>query len=313
MFRSFYLHFLTDMVCYIHRNSQKSGYLMKKIFVICIVLCLLCILVGCNEPEYAQILATTKPVHQFTKILCQDTPLTIDLLISENVSCLHDYSLQVKQMQKLENAELIVINGAGFEDFLTDAMPDGKTVIDCSKSIDLYCPTTQHDDGHHHEGDPHIWLSIPNAKSMVKTIYAELCVAYPQHKETFTTNLQTINCRLSALEAEADLATLKTRKIITFHDGFTYLANSFNLEIVKAIEEESGSEASAKELIEIINAVKFYNLPAIFTEVSGNSSSASTIQRETGVKVFELDMGLSERNYFEAMTHNITTLKEALE
>ena len=70
---------------------------MKK-FLLLVVLTLLLGLAGCAAPtETPQILATTKPVYDLTRHLCADTDLSVGLLISENVSCLHDYSLSVER------------------------------------------------------------------------------------------------------------------------------------------------------------------------------------------------------------------------
>ena len=109
------------------------------------------------------------------------------------------------------------------------------------------------------------------------------------------------------------LANLSCREIITFHDGFSYLAQAFDLTILEAIEEESGSEASARELIHMIEEVNHHRLPAIFTEKSGSVSAAGIIARETGAKEFILDMAMAGDSYFDAMYHNIETLKEALQ
>lgn len=287
---------------------------MKKITAYFILICLIALLTGCRQNDHTQILATTKPIHQFTASLCEGTPLEVELLVSENVSCLHDYTLQVSQMRKLESAELIVINGAGFEAFLSDALPANANIIDSSADIELHCGSHTHHEDHSHENDPHIWLNIENAKKMSETICLELCQAYPQYTDIFTDNLETLYAKFSNLESKAkSLNNLSCRELITFHDGFSYLAESLDLHIIKSIEEESGSEASAQELIEIIYDIKSHSLPAIFTEVNSGSSAATIIQAETGVGVYELDMALSERNYFEAMEHNIQTLKEALE
>lgn len=297
-----------------HIKHKKREIKMKKIVLYLILISLLLLLVGCSQSKPAQIIATTKPVYQFTAMLCEGTPLKVDLLITENVSCLHDYSLQVSQMRKLEAAELIVINGAGFEDFLSDAMPDTKNIIDCSANVDLHCSPKDHHDDHNHENDPHIWLNIRNAKIMAETICAELYQKYPNYSDVFRNNLEKLNTKFASLDSMAQaLNSLSCRELITFHDGFTYLAESFDLHIIRAIEEESGAEASVQELISIIRDVDKYNLPAIFTEVSGSSAAADVIHAETGVNVYELDMSLSERDYFEAMEHNIKTLKEALE
>ena len=287
---------------------------MRKRFFALFATALL-LLCGCNaDRPNVNIAATTLPVYEFTEMLCQGTGLSVTRLVTENVSCLHDYTLQVSQMRKLESAELIVINGAGFEAFLSDALPANANIIDSSADIELHCGGHDHHDDHSHENDPHIWLNIENAKKMSETICLELCQAYPQYTDIFTDNLETLYAKFSNLEIEAkSLNNLSCRELITFHDGFFYLAESLDLHIIRSIEEESGSEASAQELIEIIYDIKSHKLPAIFTEVNSSSSAATIIQAETGIAVYELDMALSERDYFEAMEHNIQTLKEALE
>lgn len=287
---------------------------MKKIAVYICLFLMIPVLAGCGHKEDTQILATTKPIFQFTSILCKDTPLQVELLISENVSCLHHYTLQVSQMQKIESAEIIFLNGAGFEDFMMDVFLSNGAIVDCSEQIALHCSDHDHHDGHNHTEDPHIWLSIDNAEVMTDNIFYALCNTYPQYQATFERNLLTLKEKFASLLSQANsLKELQCRELITFHDGFAYLAESFDLHILRAIEEESGSEASAKELIEIINEINSHDLPAIFTEVSSTTSAADIIQAETGVKVFQLDMALSERDYFDAMEYNIKTLKEALE
>ena len=108
------------------------------------------------------------------------------------------------------------------------------------------------------------------------------------------------------------LADLQCRDLITFHDGFSYFAEAFDLSILEAVEEESGSETSARELIDLIEDIREHTLPAVFTEVSGSTSAAGVIARETGCSVYALDMAMSGDSYFEAMYHNIDTIKEAL-
>jgi ABC-type Zn uptake system ZnuABC Zn-binding protein ZnuA len=81
---------------------------------------------------------------------------------------------------------------------------------------------------------------------------------------------------------------------------------------LKDIEEESGSEASARELKEMIGLVEANRLPAIFTEVSGSVSAADVIEAETGVNIYSLDMAMAGNDYFDAMYHNIDTVREAM-
>lgn len=291
---------------------------MKKI---CILLLLCLILSGCTpKAEPADIAATTLPVFEFTKDLCQGTDLTVGRLVTESVSCLHDYSLNVNQVRQAESAELIVVSGAGLEEFMADIL-EGKTAIDASQGIALlegdahdHSDTHDHEEGHSHEHDPHIWLSPDNAKKMAENICSGLSAQYPQWQHLFALNLDSLCARLEGLEqyGQETLSQLSCRELITFHDGFAYFARAFDLDILAAVEEESGSEASAKELIELITLTRAHSLPSIFIEQNGSASAAGILSRETGAKEYVLDMAMAGDSYFEAMYHNIDTVKEAL-
>lgn len=282
------------------------------------------LLCGCSAPrQYDPIAATTLPVYEFTSRLCQGTGLTVTRLVTESISCLHDYSLNVAQVRASEAAEVITVNGAGLESFMDDIL-ENKNTIDASAGIQIieYEDSRGHEsvsethghEGHHHEQDSHIWLSPRNAMVMAQNICSGLCAQYPEFSDIFRSNLTGLLEDLQALQSygETQLANLTCRDMITFHDGFAYFAESFDLHIVKAVEEESGAEASAAELKELIGIVRDYDLPAIFIETNGSTSAAGTIARETGASVYTLDMAMSGDSYFNAMYHNIDTIKEAM-
>ncbi len=270
---------------------------------------------GCAPAETAQICATTLPVYQFTTRLCQGTGITVTRLVSESVSCLHDYSLSVPQVKAAEAAELVVTSGAGLEEFMEDILAQAN-VIDSSQGVKLLCGGHAHEahEGHHHEYDAHIWLDPRNAKIMATNICNGLKQQFPVHADTFSENLAALHRELDELYAygQAQLADLSCRELITFHDGFAYLAQAFDLTILEAIEEESGSEASAQELIHLIELVREHQLPALFTEINGSASAAQIVAAETGITSAALDMAMGGDDYFEAVYHNIDTIKEAL-
>ena len=290
---------------------------------ICLILLLVCLLLsGCQTADTpAMVVATTLPVYDFTVALCQNTDITVERLINESVSCLHDYSLSVSQVKAVESAEIIVCSGAGLEDFLRDLL-ENSVKVDASAGISLLCTSHSHDhDDHAHhahedtqEVDAHIWLSPANASCMAKNIAAGLIDHYPQHEQQIQNNLTALLQNLDVLQqyGQQTLSELRSRDLITFHDGFSYFADSFDLHILEAVEEESGSEASAKELIHLITLVQDHKLPAIFTETHGSVSAANVISRETGANIYALDMCMGDTGYFEAMYRNIDTIKEAL-
>ena len=294
---------------------------MKKRLLSAIIILTLLILIGCSQQPPAQIVATTGPVYQFTQALCEGTDLTVSQLITDEVSCLHDYTLRVDQMRSAESAETVILSGAGLEEFMADILGNIETVIDCSAGIKVMSYGEAHDlahehsHDHHHEHDPHIWLSPANAKIMAQNICDGLGRRYSAYSSIFQSNLQALLQKLDALQTygEETLTNLSNRELITFHDGFAYFAHSFDLHILEAVEEESGSEASAKELKHLIGLVRDHQLAAIFTERNGSESAANVIARETGIPAFQLDMAMSSKDYFKSMYDNINTIKEALE
>jgi len=295
---------------------------MKRLYLLLLLAGIL--LCGCSAPaEPAQIAATTLPVYEFTSRICEGTSLSVTRLVTEEVSCLHDYSLNVSQVKAAEAAESIVISGAGLEEFLEDILTEND-IIDASAGITLITPEEHHHhheeeaehshEGHHHTQDPHIWLSPVHAKTMAENICIGLSERYPKYQEAFQRNLSALLEELETLHHYGleQLGELSCRDLITFHDGFTYFADCYDLHILEAVEEESGSEASAKELIHLIEEVEHHSLPAIFTERSGSVSAAGIISRETGCKQYALDMAMAGDSYFDAMYHNIDTIKEAM-
>ena len=272
---------------------------------------------GDTEEGTLHILCTTYPVYLFTTAVTEGVEgVEVSRLIDQQISCLHDYTLTVNDMKAIEAADMIVLNGAGLEDFMSDALAasDAPT-IDCSEGVALL-PALGHE-GHDHDAayDPHIWMDPERAAQMVANIGTGLAALDPDHQDTYSQNAQAaLDALDSGLEGTEALADLP---LITFHDGFQYFSQATGLDLLKAIEEEEGSEASAAEILEIVELVRSRDIPAIFTEKNGSDATAQAIARETGCAVYQLDMimsgdGSGIQPYIDAMDRNIDTLLEAL-
>ena len=215
--------------------------------------------------EEGGIAATTAPVAQFARAVTEGTGLTVEQVVNDSVSCLHDYALSVRQMELVEKSRVVLISGAGLEETLEDALASAETILDCAEGIVLKdMDGHDHDHGHdheghdhHHEDDPHIWLDPLRAVQMAENICVGLTELYPEHEVRFRANTEKLVLRLQELDAygRTALSDLSCREIITFHDGFGYLADAYGLEIAAAMEEESGSEASAKTLTQLVHLV----------------------------------------------------------
>ena len=280
-----------------------------------------------EEDEPLRILATTYPVYLFTTAVTDVVEgVEVTRLIKEEISCLHDYTLTVNDMKAIEAADVIVMNGVGLEDFMEDALASSDApVIDCSEGVELLAALGHEGHDHDTEYDPHIWMDPERAGRMIENIGAGLSQADPDRAETYAAQaaeaafqLQNwYSVKLDIIASDQPDLQLPHRALVTFHDGFQYFADAFQLDLLKAIEEEEGAEASAAEIKEIVGLIGEYDLPVIFTEKNGSDATAQAIARETGVAVAQLDMvmsgdGTGLEAYSAAMDENIKTIINAL-
>lgn len=298
------------------------------------------------EKEGLRVLAATYPVYLFTTAVTGDTEgVEVELLVNAQTSCLHDYTLTVDNMKAIEQADVIVMNGAGLEDFLSAALSASEAaVIDCSEAVELlYIPEYEGHEGHgRKEYDPHYWMDPNRACQAVETVAEALAALDEGHAQDYRANAQ---AALESMDpdglgsAARYLCTLATGQpslselvshpgFITFHDGFQYFAQAFGLELLKAIEEEEGASASAAEIEEIVKLIDQHDLPAIFVEKNGSWATAETIAGEVTDRfnitftIAQLDLfmsgtALAERHgmdaYTDLMVRNIQTVARALQ
>ena len=279
---------------------------MKRPILLTLLAALLLSLPGCGagaeEGPRLTVVCTTYPIYLFASSITQGVEgVAVERLAT---SCLHDYTLSMADMKKLERADVIALNGAGLEEFLEDALQTSAAqVTDCSVGVDFLENLSHHHDGDGEDGhdhghwDPHYWMDPANARIMAGNVLAGLRAADPDHTEEYTANARRADGVLLSCETSLQNLMMEFRPrmgerpgLITFHDGFQYFAEAYGLTLLASIEEEAGSEASAHEIVEITELVKEHGIPAIFTEVNGSDATARAISRETGCRVAQLTM-----------------------
>ena len=303
---------------------------MKKRFLI-LSLAAALLLTACGQAapkeDKLTIVATTYPVYLFASAVTKGVEgIEVLRLDTGSTSCLHDYNLTVNDMKKIEKAEVIAINGAGLEEFMEDALHTSDAlVIDCSEGVHLLENESHHHDEHDHSHDghdhghfdPHYWMDAENALVMAENIAeamveldADNAKVYQENGEEARQALQVLDDLLETYREGLDVPGL-----ITFHDGFRYFCHAYDLELLESIEEEAGSEASAKEIVEITHLVKEHDIPVIFTEVNGSDATAKAIVRETGCAIAQLSMVMDGPdddlgNYVRAMLKNMLSITD---
>ena len=291
------------------------------------------LLVGCqsgephlktNNEETLNIITSFYPMYIATANIIDGVEnVDLECLASPEVGCLHDYQLTVKDMMKMENADVFIINGGGMESFLDKAIsvyPEMK-IINASELILGEVNTEEHEHNHEHlheSTNPHIWVSIDLHIHQIEEITRELVKIDDKNKEQYEKNAEEYIAKLVKLSEEMhkELDSLSNKDVITFHEAFHYFAEEFGLNVMAVIEREPGTSPSARDVANIIDTVREYDVSAIFVEPQYSKTAANTISNETGVKVYELDpatSGVFEKDaYIKIMKKNLEILKEAL-
>lgn len=276
------------------------------------------------EDAGVHILCTTYPLYLFTTAVTEGAEgVEVTLLVNSQTSCLHDYTLTVADMKAIEGADVIVMNGVGLEEFMSNPLAQSNAaVIDCSEDMDLL-PALEHE-GHDHHGhngyeeefDPHYWMDPHRAGQMMEHIAGGLAALEPDSAEAYRANASNALTALSQVDPWYRDAVFPPYPLITFHDGFQYFAAAEGFELLRAIEEEDGSTVSAAEIKELAALIENEDIPAIFVERNGSRSAAEVLSRETGCAVYELDMLMSGESrgiqpYLDAMDANLKSVLTA--
>lgn len=299
---------------------------MKKMILTAVLAALLA-LSGCApaaEAPRLTVVCTTYPIYLFASSIAEGVDgVSVERLDTGSASCLHDYTLSMGDMKKLERADVIALNGAGLEEFLDDALAaSGAAIIDCSEGVELLESLSHNhgekvaDERDHGHWDPHYWMDPSRAAAMARNLEAGLSEADPDHRWDYQAGCTPVLEMLDRCRTNMDVfdgVRSRIPGLITFHDGFQYFAEGCGLPLLASIEEEAGSEASAREIVEIAQLVKEYNIPVIFTEVNGSDATANAISRETGCQAVRLTMLMDgpesgPEAYDTGITENISAI-----
>lgn len=319
---------------------------MKDILKIASLLLLLVGISACGKQEAEkedgklEIVTSFYPMYDFTKNVAKDKA-NVSMLIDGGVES-HDYEPSAKDMAKIQNADVFVYNSNEMETWVETVLENIDTskvkVIEASKGIELLKGSESHDGedhdehadeeeheghnhdhGHSHAFDPHVWLDPLLVKKEVRTISDSLIEIDSKNKDYYEKNTTEYLSKLDKLNDDyvAAFEGAKSRKFVTQHTAFSYLANQYGLEQVAISGLSPDQEPTPKELKGIQDLVKKENINVIYTESSASEKIAKTIADVTGAELAVLNPmeSVSKKDrengadYLSIMAENLEALK----
>jgi len=268
------------------------------------------------EEKHMKILVSFYPLYEFTKEIGKER-IDVSIIIPAGIEP-HDWEPTIQDLQKMQNADMIVINGAGLEPWITKLVsvnPD-ILIVDTSNGISLL-EKDKHMFNNKIQNDPHIWLDPVLAKKQIQNIVDGLIRIDPQNTDYYQENANTYNSKLILLDNKIrnELSICVKKDFLAFHDAFSYFANEYGLNQNTIIGINPSEEPTAVTLQQIVQKAQNLDLHIIFTEEAVNPRISEVIADEIGAKVLTLSpIEIYEKNsdYIKRMEQNLSNLKEEL-
>ena len=333
---------------------------MKKITALLLALFMLVgALAGCgkqndtNQTDKLSIVTTIFPEYDWVREILGEKADNAEItMLLDNGVDLHSYQPTADDIVKISDCDLFIYVGGESDGWVEDALRyaanGNMKVINLLEVLGDSVKTEEivegmqeaeheHEDAHAHEdaeeheheeeADEHVWLSLKNAKMLVRVISKALQELDPDNKDIYAANADAYVKKLSALDAEYQAAVdAASNKTILFGDRFPfrYLVDDYGLRYYAAFVGCSAETEAGFETISFLaKRVDELKLPCVLTIEGAQHKIAETIVRNTTAKnqrVLTMDSMQSTTSkdakngttYLSVMEKNLSVLKEAL-
>jgi zinc/manganese transport system substrate-binding protein len=245
----------------------------------------------------------------------------------------HVYAPSPADAKKVAQAQVVFVNGLGFEgwlDRLVNASGTAAPIVVATRGIKPLerAGPDGHDQEHDHDRapdrvDPHAWQSVANAKIYVGNIRDALISIDSSGKTHYEANAAAYLARLDSLDQEVrdTIARIapQRRRVVTSHNAFGYFERAYGIQFAAPQGVSTETEASAKDVAAIIAAIRKQKASAVFVENVTDPRLVQRIASETGAKAGGVlysdaltDAKGDATTYIDLIRHNVRQLAAAL-
>ncbi len=312
---------------------------MMKRMICGLLVCLLLVLplCGCGDREEARIkvVCTVFPLYDWVRNVVGDTEGVEILWLADNGSDLHSFQPSASDMIELATADLAVYVGGVSDAWVGDSLKNGKVNSGMPLSKEegiLLRPVSAEsghtdEDGHTHETDEHLWLSLENAILCVERIALRLGELDAAYAEEYRANAEEYTAKLRGLASsfgERIAGVEQPRVLFADRFPFVYLIEEYGIEYRAAFSGcTTDVDADFSTVIELANTVDRWGLRYVLVTESSDLSLAEGVIRATegkdqtvlrmdsmqAVRAEEAESGVT---YLSVMEENLSTLLLAL-
>lgn len=207
----------------------------------------------------------------------------------------HGFQPTPGDLRTVAEGDLIVLNGAGLEGALADAIVSagvGVPVIEAASGLTPRTPSPGEGDNTR-EPDPHFWLDPLLVVRYVRTIEHGLAAIDPEHAAGYAANAGRYIEKLRDLDRWIRTAVggvpSARRLLVTDHFAWGYFADRYGFQLVGAVTPSVAGSGTptARELGNLVNTIRRLHVPAVFVDASEGSALARQVAAEAGARVVD--------------------------
>lgn len=200
---------------------------------------------------------------------------------------IHNYQPTPRDIVRAQGADLILWNGFGlelwFEKFLASLRDVPSVVV--SEGV---APIGISQGPYEGKPNPHAWMSMSNALIYVENIRKALSERDPANAAVYDENARAYSEQIRELEAPIrkalDAVPESRRWLATSEGAFSYLARDLDMKELYIWPINADSQGTPQQVRHVIDTIREYEIPAIFSESTVSPNSALQVSRETGAR-----------------------------
>jgi len=254
--------------------------------------------------EPPKVAVSIAPVHALAAAVMAD--VAAPALIVDPRQSEHTFQLKPSDARALAAADLVIWVGPGVEPMFgrtIAALPISARVLTLTRlrGLELLprrdggdwedAHTHAHAPGHGEPADPHIWLDPDNARRIVEAIRDALVGIDAPNAYLYTRNAARADTAIRELDRSlrAQLAPLKGRRYLVFHDGYQYFERHYGLSPAGAVALSPETPPGARHLSELRARIKGGSIACVFREPQFSPAIVETLVEGLDVRTGLLD------------------------
>jgi len=241
--------------------------------------------------------------------------------VTTAVANVHLYEPGVNDLKRVEDADLIVSNGLGMDDWLLRFIDgtDARHVI-TSSEVD---PLPVRSGKYTGRPNPHAWMSPVEGAKYIRAIARALADLDPDGAAAYTARAEDYVADLVDLASRARTAVVSVpeqRRVLTTCEGaFSYLTRDIGLDELYLWSVNSENQGLPRQVTSMIEEVRGRDIPAVFCESTVSGAAMEQVAAETGSRLAGMLYvdSLSTPSgpvptYLDLLDHNLETITREL-